>query len=129
VTRRHPAALRAQVLNHAATTAAVSKATADFTRSRLVHTGHLTGALVENANWRMHTDAKENTGAGNARDLLGHLIATRLGTTLVVHQGAGTAPLVLAPMGGHAGASIEIDMVVVDGRVTYRPHRPLRRDV
>ncbi|WP_329792503.1 glycosyltransferase [Lentzea sp. DG1S-22] len=129
VVRQDPAALRAQVLNHAATTAAVSQATADFTASRPVHTGHLTGALVENANWRMHADANENAGAGNARDLLGHLIATRLGTTLVVHRGTGAAPLVLAPMGDHAGVPVEVDMVVVDGRVTYRPHQPLQRGV
>ncbi|MEV6716030.1 glycosyltransferase [Lentzea sp. NPDC051208] len=129
VVRQDPAALRGQVLNHAATTAAVSRATADFTTSRPVHTGHLTGALVENANWKMHADANENTGAGNARDLLGHLIATQLGTTLVIHQGAGTTPLVLAPMGDHAGVSVEVDMVVVDGRVTYRPHQPLQQGV
>ncbi|MGZ3146147.1 hypothetical protein ACVDFE_29965 [Lentzea chajnantorensis] len=105
VVRQDPAALRAQVLNQAATTAAVSRAVADFTSFRPAHTGHLTGALVENANWALHPDANENTGAGNARDLLGHLIATRLGTTLVIHQGTGTAPLVLAPMGEHTGAS------------------------
>ncbi|SDO71642.1 hypothetical protein [Lentzea jiangxiensis] len=129
VVRQDPAALRAQVLNHAATTAAVSQATADFTAARPVHTGHLTGALVENANWRMHADANENAGAANARDLLGHLIATRLGTTLVVHQGTGAAPLVLAPMGDHAGVPVEVDVVVADGRVTYRPHQPLQRGV
>ncbi|MCG8928264.1 glycosyltransferase, partial [Lentzea sp. CC55] len=129
VVRQDPAALRAQVLNHAATTAAVSQATADFTAARPVHTGHLTGALVENANWRMHADVNENAGAANARDLLGHLIATRLGTTVVVHRGTGAAPLVLAPMGDHAGVPVEVDMVVVDGRVTYRPHQPLQRGV
>ncbi|WP_170176211.1 glycosyltransferase [Lentzea flaviverrucosa] len=122
VVRQAPAALRAQVLTSAATTVAVSQAAADFTTTRPVRTTHLTGALIESSNWRMHSDTIENTGAGNARDLAGHLIATHLGVNLVIHQGTGKPPLVLAPSGNRGTGSVEIDMVVLNGQVTYRPH-------
>ncbi|WP_434444418.1 hypothetical protein [Lentzea sp. E54] len=122
VVRQAPAALRAQVLTSAATTVAVSQAVADFTATRPVRAAHLTGALIESSNWRMHSDADENTSAGNARDLAGHLIATRLGVNVVIHQGTGEPPLVLAPVGNRGKGSVEIDMVVHDGQVTYRPH-------
>jgi hypothetical protein len=122
VVRQAPAALRAQVLTSAATTVAVSQAAAGFTTTRPVRAAHLTGALIESSNWRMHPDTTENTSAGNARDLAGHLIATHLGVNLVIHHGTGTPPLVLAPVGNRGRGSVEIDMVVLNGQVTYRPH-------
>jgi hypothetical protein len=117
------ATLRRQVVNTAAGDQNVVRAAADFTVSRPMHRGHLYGALVENLNWSMRPDANENTGAGNARDLLGHLIASQLGLNVVIHQGPGSQPVVLAPMGGLSRGAVEVDLVMVNGEVTYRPHQ------
>ncbi|MGW4208928.1 hypothetical protein ACWEIJ_13150 [Lentzea sp. NPDC004789] len=114
------ATLRRQVVNTAAGDQKVVKAAADFTISRPMHRGHLHGALVENVNWSMRPEPDENTGAGNARDLLGHLIASQLGLNVVIHQGG--QPVVLAPMSGVSRGAVEVDLVMVEGQVTYRPH-------
>ncbi|GGU57693.1 glycosyltransferase [Lentzea flava] len=118
----HPAALRLQVTELAATNPAVARAVADSTVSRPMHTGHLYGALVENINWNMQPDPNENNGAGNARDLVGHLIATQQGVNVRIHQPGGN-PVVLRPMGLTTEETVEIEMVMNGRQVTYRPYR------
>ncbi|MFS8102400.1 hypothetical protein LFM09_35275 [Lentzea alba] len=122
LTGNNPAVLRQQVVNRAANDPSVSQAVSDFTVSRPMHPGHLSGALVENLNWSMRPEPNENRGAGNARDLVGHLIATQLGVNLRIHQPGGN-PVVLAPMGGPAQFTVELEMAVVNGQVTYRPRQ------
>jgi hypothetical protein len=122
VTGNNPAALRQQIVHLAAGDPKVAKAVADFTVTRPMHHGHLYGALVENLNWSMRPEANENRGAGNARDLVGHLIATQLGVNVRIHQPGGN-PVVLAPMGGQAQVTVELEMAVVNGQVTYRPRQ------
>ncbi len=122
-----PATLRQEVVTLAATDPKVTKAVADFTVSRPMHQGHLYGALVENLNWSMHQDANENAGAGNARDLVGHLIATQLGANLRIYQGGGK-PALLEPMGGPAAETVEIELVMDGRQATYRA-RPAQQDV
>ncbi|NKE62166.1 hypothetical protein FXN61_37660 [Lentzea sp. PSKA42] len=100
----------------------MARAVADFTAGRPMQPGHLNGALVENLNWSLRPDEDENRSAGNARDLLGHLIASHLGVNVVIHQGGGP-PVVLAPLGGHSQTSVEVELVVVNGQATYRPHQ------
>lgn len=117
--RGDAATLRQHVVRRAAGDPVVTKAVADFTAGRPMHPGHLYGALVENLNWRMRPEAAENAGAGNARDLVGHLIATQLNVDLVIRQGPGE-PVVLRPMGGQSSGSVEIELVMVNGEVTYR---------
>ena len=118
----HPAALRLHAVELAAKSPAVAQAVADFTVSRPMHTGHMVGALVENLNWQMQPDAKENNGAGNARDLVGHLIATQQGVNVRIHQPGGT-PVLLRPMGDAVSETVEIEMVMNGRQVTYRPYR------
>ncbi|MET8762365.1 hypothetical protein [Lentzea sp. NPDC004782] len=118
----HPAALRLHAVELAAKSPAVAQAVADFTVSRPMHTGHMAGALVENLNWQMQPDAKENNGAGNARDLVGHLIATQQGVNVRIHQPGGT-PVLLRPMGDAVSETVEIEMVMNGRQVTYRPYR------
>ncbi|GAA3666980.1 hypothetical protein GCM10022267_61780 [Lentzea roselyniae] len=114
-----PATLRQQVVSLAATHQAVSRAVADFTVNRPMHQGHLYGALVENINWHMQADPAENTGAGNARDLLGHLIATRLSVNVRIHQPNGNVVL-LRPMGPPFEETVDVEMVMDGRQVTYR---------
>ncbi|MGW4210665.1 glycosyltransferase [Lentzea sp. NPDC004789] len=116
------AALRLQAVELAAKSPAVAQAVADFTVSRPMHTGHMVGALVENLNWQMQPDAKENNGAGNARDLVGHLIATQQRVNVRIHQPGGT-PVLLRPMGDAVSETVEIEMVMNGRQVTYRPYR------
>jgi hypothetical protein len=122
ITRGDAATLRKHVVNRAANDPNVARAAGDFTATRPMLPGHLNGALVENLNWGLRPDQDENRSAGNARDLLGHLIASHLNVNVVIHQGDGP-PLVLAPLGGHSQSSVEVDLVVVNGQATYRPHR------
>jgi hypothetical protein len=117
-----PAALRLQAVELAAKSPAVAQAVADFTVSRPMHTGHMVGALVENLNWQMQPDAKENNGAGNARDLVGHLIATQQRVNVRIHQ-PGSTPVLLRPMGDAVSETVEIEMVMNGRQVTYRPYR------
>ena len=117
-----PGVLRQQVVSLAATHQAVSRAVADFTVSRQMHQGHLVGALVENVNWHMQSDAGENAGAGNARDLVGHLIATQLSVNVRIHQSGGN-PVLLRPMGPPFEETVDIEMVLNGRQVTYRPHQ------
>jgi hypothetical protein len=101
----------------------VTKAVADYSVGRPMHQGHLYGALVENQNWHMHADAAENSGWTNARDLLGHLIATQQSVNVRIHQ-EGHEPVLLRPMGPPFPDTVEVE-VVMDGRqVTYRPYQP-----
>jgi len=123
ITNTNAMRLRQHVVNRAANDPGVTRAAADFAASRPMLPVHLDGALVENVDWSMRPDPNENRSAGNARDLLGHLIATQLGVNLVIHQGPGIPPVVLAPIGGQSHASVEVDVVVVNGHVTYRPHQ------
>jgi hypothetical protein len=123
ITNTNAMRLRQHVVNRAANDPGVTRAAADFAVSRPMLPVHLDGVLVENVDWSMRPDPNENRSAGNARDLLGHLIATQLGVNLVIHQGPGIPPVVLAPIGGQSHASVEVDVVVVNGRVTYRPHQ------
>ncbi|KJK44127.1 hypothetical protein UK23_30540, partial [Lentzea aerocolonigenes] len=118
----NPAALRLEVVELAARNPAVAKAVADFTVSRPMHDGHMVGALVENVNWHMQPDAKENSGAGNARDLVGHLIATQQQVNVRIHQPGGN-PVLLRPMGDAVTATVDIEMVMNGRQVTYRPYR------
>ncbi|RAS70501.1 hypothetical protein C8D87_101801 [Lentzea atacamensis] len=120
VTRGDAATLRKHVVNKAANDPNVARAATDFAAGRPMLPGHLNGALVENLNWSLRPSENENTSAGNARDLLGHLIASHLGVNVVIHQGG--PPVVLAPLGGHSPSSVEVDLVVVNGQATYRPH-------
>ncbi|NKE57034.1 hypothetical protein FXN61_09365 [Lentzea sp. PSKA42] len=117
-----PATLRQQVVSLAATHQAVTRAVADFTVNRPMHQGHLHGALVENVNWHMQSDAGENAGAGNARDLVGHLIATQLNVNVRIHQG-GANPVLLRPMGPPFEETVDIEMVMDGRQVTYRPYQ------
>ena len=98
-----------------------------YRTEKLVHPGQMlwlaNKALVENVNWSMRPDPNENTGAGNARDLLGHLIASQLGLNVVIHQGPGSQPVVLAPLRGLSRGAVEVELVMVNGQVTYRPHQ------
>lgn len=121
ITRNDAAVLRKHVVNRGANDPSVAGAAADFAAGRPMLPVHLNGALVENVNWSMRPDPDENRSAGNARDLLGHLIATHLGVNVVIHQGG--APVVLAPLGGQSHGSVEVDLVVVNGQATYRPRQ------
>ncbi len=121
LTQNDAAALRKHVVNRGANDPSVAGAAADFAAGRPMLPVHLNGALVENVNWSMRPDPDENRSAGNARDLLGHLIATHLGVNVVIHQGG--PPVVLAPLGGQSQGSVEVDLVVVNGQATYRPHQ------
>ncbi|MFD5830381.1 hypothetical protein ACFWGZ_33295, partial [Lentzea sp. NPDC060358] len=123
-----PAVLRQQVVGLAAGHRAVTKAVADWTVSRPMHQGHLNGALVENLNWHMQSDPNENAGAGSARDLVAHLIATQLSVNVRIHQPSGQ-PVLLRPMGPPFEETVDVDMVIDGRQVTYRPHRPLQQDV
>jgi hypothetical protein len=123
-----PAVLRRQVVSLAATHQAVTRAVADWTVSRPMHQGHLNGALVENANWHMQADGNENAGAGNARDLVAHLIATQLSVNVRIHQG-GATPVLIRPMGPPFEETVDLDMVLDGRQVTYRPRQGLQQDV
>jgi hypothetical protein len=123
-----PAALRGQVINLAATHQAVTRAVADWTVSRPMHQGHMNGALVENANWHMQADGNENAGAGNARDLVAHLIATQLSVNVRIHQG-GAGPVLIRPMGPPFEETVDLDLVMDGRQVTYRPRPGLQPDV
>lgn len=101
-------------MNKAANDPNVAKVATDFAAGRPMLPGHLNGALVENLNWSLRPGENENTSAGNARDLLGHLVASHLGVNVVIHQGG--PPVVLAPLGGRSPSSVEVDLVVVDGQ-------------
>jgi hypothetical protein len=120
ITRGDAATLRKHVVNKAANDPSLARAATDFADGRPMLPGHLNGALVENLNWSLRPGENENTSAGNARDLLGHLIASHLGVNVVIHQGG--PRVVLAPLGGHSRSSVEVDLVVVNGQATYRPH-------
>ncbi|NUT92965.1 MAG: hypothetical protein HOY78_13170, partial [Saccharothrix sp.] len=111
-----PVALRRDVVT-LANGEDVAQTVAEFTVARPMRRGHLYGSLVENLNWTFR-DPAENARAGNARDLTGRLIATRLGVNVVIHQGG--APTVLHPLNGPAQHSVEIELVVVNGVATYR---------
>ena len=93
-----------------------------------MHQGHLNGALVENANWHMQADGNENVGAGNARDLVAHLIATQLSVNVRIHQG-GANPVLIRPMGPPFEETVDLDMVLNGRQVTYRPRQGLQPDV
>ncbi|KJK48276.1 hypothetical protein UK23_17465 [Lentzea aerocolonigenes] len=121
VTHGDAATLRKHVVNRAANDPNMARAAADFTADRPMRPGHLNGALVENLNWSLRPDQDENQSAGNARDLLGHLIASHLGVNVVIHQGG--PPIVLAPLGGHSQRSVEVELVMVNGQATYRPRQ------
>jgi hypothetical protein len=123
-----PATLRQQVVSLAATHQAVTRAVADFTVNRPMHQGHLYGALVENIDWHMQADATENAGAGNARDLVGHLIATQQGVNVRIHQPNGN-PVLLRPMGPPFEETVDVEMVLDGRQVTYRPLPGLQQDV
>ncbi|MFC3897248.1 glycosyltransferase [Lentzea rhizosphaerae] len=123
-----PATLRQQVVSLAATHQAVMRAVADFTVTRPMHQGHLYGALVENIDWHMQPDGAENSGAGNARDLVGHLIATQLSVNVRIHQ-PGSNPILLRPMGPPFEETIDVEMVLDGRQVTYRPLPGLQQDV
>ncbi|WP_158844492.1 hypothetical protein [Saccharothrix deserti] len=111
-----PATLRQEVVT---TAGGIPQHVADFTVTHPMRKSHLYGALVENLNWSLK-DAPENTRAGNARDLAGRLIATRLGANLVIHLPGTPQPVWLAPFTGQVQPEIHIDLVIVNGVATYR---------
>ncbi|HEX7306628.1 hypothetical protein [Lentzea sp.] len=121
-----PDGLRRQVVTLAATHRAVTREVADWTADRPMHPNHLGGALVESHNWHLQTEA-ENTGAGNARDLVAHLIATQLSVNVRIHPPSGQ-PVLVRPMGPPFEETVDIDMVIAGRQVTYRPHQPLQQD-
>jgi hypothetical protein len=118
-----PVTLRRQVVGLAATHQAVTRFVAEFAVNRPMHQGHMTGALVENANWHMKQEAAENVGAGNARDLVGQLIATQQGVNIRIHH-AGGNPVLLRPMGPPFPDTVDVEMVMDGRQVTYRPYQP-----
>ncbi|NUT95798.1 MAG: hypothetical protein HOY78_27615, partial [Saccharothrix sp.] len=93
---------------------------ADFTMAHPMRKAHLYGALVENLNWSLK-DPAENTRAGNARDLAGRLIATRLGVNLVIHLPGAPQPVRLPPFTGPVAPEVHVDLVLVNGVATYQP--------
>ncbi|ROP40042.1 hypothetical protein [Saccharothrix texasensis] len=112
-----PVALRQEVVTSAA---GVAQHVADFTTAHPMRKTHLYGALVENLNWSLR-DQAENARAGNARDLAGRLIATRLGVNLVIHLPGVPQPVWLSPFTGPVQPEVHVDLAVVHGVATYRP--------
>ncbi len=112
-----PARLRHDVVTSAT---GLAEQVADFTAAHPMRRTHLYGALVENLNWSLK-DPAENARAGNARDLAGRLIATRLGVNLVIHLPGVPQPLRLPPLTGPVHREIHVDLAVVHGVATYRP--------
>ncbi|TQM82672.1 outer membrane protein TolC [Saccharothrix saharensis] len=109
-------------LRHEVVTAATGlpEHVAEFTATHPMRRTHLYGALVENLNWSLQ-DPAENARAGNARDLAGRLIATRLGVNLVIHLPGVPQPLRLPPFTGPVQPEVHVDLAVVHGVATYRP--------
>ena len=117
ITNIPPAALRQDVVTSAT---GIAEQVADFTAAHPMRKTHLYGALVENLNWSLQ-DPAENARAGNARDLTGRLIATRLGVNLVIHLPGVPQPVWLPPFTGPVQPEIHVDLAVVHGVATYRP--------
>ncbi|MFI9005944.1 hypothetical protein ACIGNX_01765 [Actinosynnema sp. NPDC053489] len=117
--------LRRAAVDRAAAGDEVTRAVARHTLTNPAHRGHLHAALTDTRTRAVRPDdpEAETASATNARDLVGRLIATHLGRTVLIHHG-GPRPLALTPLTGEAGGSpVELDLVVRDGRITYRPHR------
>ncbi|NUS62868.1 MAG: hypothetical protein HOQ46_04390, partial [Saccharothrix sp.] len=118
----HVAGIPPVNLRHDVVTSAtgIADQVADFTAAHPMRKAHLYGALVENLNWSLQ-DPAENVRAGNARDLTGRLIATRLGVNLVIHLPGVPQPVRLPPFTGPVQPEIHVDLAVIQGVATYRP--------